>query len=223
MTETSSGSRVSISSLVVIPGIITLGVTILRLVGELQHWPSLLFSSSAGGGGAIVGIAWLAPIFGIIFALKLAGAGERPSSMGKAIGMVLAGLVVMVGGGALLGLSGFRNAAMAYGGFAVLAAAALIPLAGWPSLTKALLVYGYLARIPVAIVIFVAMQGNWGTHYDAPPPNFPDMGFGQKYFMLGVLPQLVLWITFTVISGSLFGTVAAAISGRGKVAAPATS
>ena len=32
---------VSITSLITIPVLITLGITILRLVGELQHWPTM--------------------------------------------------------------------------------------------------------------------------------------------------------------------------------------
>jgi hypothetical protein len=33
--------------------------------------------------------------------------------------------------------------------------------------------YGLAARIPVVVVMFLAMAGNWGTHYDyvgAPEP-----------------------------------------------------
>ena len=96
MAETKS---ISITSLITIPALITLGVTILRLVGELEHWPKPWFSAAAGGGGAIVGISWLPIIFGPYFALKLAGAGDRPSSVGKALGFAVLGLVVLVLGG----------------------------------------------------------------------------------------------------------------------------
>lgn len=58
--------------LILVPALISLGVTILRLVGELKNWSPLLFNPEAGGGGALVGIAWLVPIFGIYFGLKLA-------------------------------------------------------------------------------------------------------------------------------------------------------
>ncbi len=51
--------------LILVPAVITLAVTLLRLVGELQQWSSALFNRSAGGGGAIVGIVWLVPVFGI--------------------------------------------------------------------------------------------------------------------------------------------------------------
>ena len=101
MEETKS---LSITSLITIPALITLGITILRLVGELQHWPKPWFNPAAGGGGAIIGISWLPLIFGPYFAVKLAGAGDAPSSAGKAIGLAFAGLAVMVVGGFLVGV-----------------------------------------------------------------------------------------------------------------------
>ena len=63
--------------------------------------------------------------------------------------------------------------------FAVASLVALfIAMRGWPALGRVLVAYGLAARIPVIIVMLVAMLGNWGTHYDAAPPdpNFPEMG-----------------------------------------------
>jgi hypothetical protein len=57
MAETNPGERLSIPKLILVPGLITLVITVLRLVGELQHWSKLFFNPSAGGGGAIVGIS----------------------------------------------------------------------------------------------------------------------------------------------------------------------
>src|SRR4026207_1430996 len=95
MAETNSGSRVSIAHLILIPSVITLAVTILRLVGELNHWSDFWFSPKAGGGGSPIGISRLIPIFGIYFAVKLARAGEGPSSSGRAIGIAFLALVVL--------------------------------------------------------------------------------------------------------------------------------
>ena len=72
MNGTTSGPSVSIRKLIMIPAVITLVLTILRLIGELQHWPRPWFDSSPGGGGAIVGISWLPILFGPYFAWKLA-------------------------------------------------------------------------------------------------------------------------------------------------------
>jgi hypothetical protein len=55
MTDNST-SQISIPKLILVPSVITLAVTLLRLVGELQHWPSALFNRDAGGGGSIIGI-----------------------------------------------------------------------------------------------------------------------------------------------------------------------
>jgi hypothetical protein len=75
MAETTSGSHLSTTRLILVPALITLAVTGLRVIGELQHWSPRLFNPSAGGGGALVGIVWLPIIFGPYFALKLSGTG----------------------------------------------------------------------------------------------------------------------------------------------------
>jgi hypothetical protein len=215
----------SITGLITIPALITLGVTVLRLVGELEHWPKPWFSTAAGGGGAIIGISWLPIIFGPYFALKLTGAGDRPSSLGKAAGFSLLGLVVLVLGGVLAFSTVSHPSILTAVGFLVMLGAAFIPGIGWRSLGNTLLAYAFAARIPVLIVMFFAMRGNggqgWGTHYDAPPPNFPPQSFAAKFFNIGVLPQMTLWIGWTVVLGSLIGVILVAILGRGKQAAPA--
>jgi hypothetical protein len=80
--------------LVLVPAIITLAVTALRLVGELQQWSPALFNRAGGGGGALVGISWLPFVFGVYFALRLVRAGQGPASKGKAVGFAVLGLVV---------------------------------------------------------------------------------------------------------------------------------
>ncbi len=70
--------------LIKIPALITLAVTLLRLVGELLDWPSLFFNAEAGGGFAIVGIVWLAPIFGVCFPT-----GARNAAVGAGSGNFL--------------------------------------------------------------------------------------------------------------------------------------
>ena len=91
---------------------------------------------------------------------------------------------------------------------------------GWPALGRVLLAYGLAVRIPVAIVMLVAMLNNWGTHYEKGPPNFPEMSLLATYFFIGLVPQLTLWIGFTVAVGTLFGGIAIAVARR-RVPAPA--
>ncbi len=222
MEETKS---VSVTSLVTIPALITLGFTILRLVGELEHWPKPWFSAAPGGGGAIIGISWLPIIFGPYFALKLAGADDGPSSVGKAIGLAFAGLLVMVVGAVIAGVStAMHHPEFSLVGFLVMLVAAFIPGIAWRSLGNTLLAYAFAARIPVLIVMFLAMRGNdgqgWGTHYDAGPPNITFHSFASKFIFTGVFPQLGLWIGWTVVVGAIFGVITAAIARRGKQQAP---
>jgi hypothetical protein len=65
-----SGKRMSIARLIFVPSAITLAVTLLRLIGELQHWSPVLFNPAPGGGGAIMGITWLVLIFGVYSCLS---------------------------------------------------------------------------------------------------------------------------------------------------------
>jgi hypothetical protein len=216
---------ISIASLICVPALITLGITILRLVGELEHWPKPWFNAAAGGGGAIIGISWLPIIFGPYFALKLAGAGEGPSTMGKAIGFALLGLVVLVVGGVLTGVvEALHHPGLTVIGFLVMLVAAVIPGIGWRSLGNTLLAYAFAARIPVLIVMFFAMRGHgghgWGTHYDAIAPMFAQASFARKFVYEAILPQMTLWIGWTVVLGAILGIIVAAIVRRGKQAAP---
>ena len=205
-----------IKSLIMGPALVTLAVTLLRLVGELQNWSPRFFSREAGGAGAIVGIVWLAPIFGIYFAMKLARIAP-PAATGKAVGNALLGTVVGIGIafgiGSLLKTNQNLQFLVALVGMILGAAIAYL---GWPALGKTLLAYGLAARIPVIIVMLVAIMANWGTHYDVVPPNFPAMGTFAKWFMIGVIPQLFAWIPFTIISGALFGTAAVALTGKAR-------
>src|SRR2546426_440321 len=51
----------SIKKLILVPALITLAVTLLRLTGELMHWSKALFNPAAGGGGGLAGSGTGAP------------------------------------------------------------------------------------------------------------------------------------------------------------------
>lgn len=199
--------------LILVPSLITLAVTVVRLVGELQNWSHVLFNREAGGPGSIIGITWLAPIFGIYFALKLSKAGAGPERVGRAVLYGLLGVVAIVAISVLAYILrvGYYMQMVTF--CAVFAVAAAIQYSVWPGLFKALLAYGYAARIPVVILMLFAMRGTWGTHYDAIPPDSPAAMFSlwPEYFWLGFLPQMIAWVGFTIWSGSLFGSIATAI------------
>jgi hypothetical protein len=83
--------------------------------------------------------------------------------------------------------------------------------------------YALAARIPVALLMLVAMIGNWGTHYELGPPDLPPMGLFAKWVAIGLFPQLTFWIAFTIVVGTIFGSVAAMIGRRAQSAAPAVA
>jgi len=220
MAETASDRQPTVVQLILVPSVITLALTILRLIGELQHWSPVLFNREAGGLGSLIGITWLPPIFGIYFALKLSKHVAAPSRASRAILHGVVGLVIIVAGSALAFILkvGYYGQLVAF--CVVFAAAAAVQYPAWPRLFKTLLAYGYAARIPVAILMYFAMRGNWGTHYDAIEESAPAaMTLGQKYFWCAFLPQMIAWVGFTIWIGSLLGSIAAALARRRKTGA----
>jgi hypothetical protein len=186
-------SKVPVYRLVLIPAAITLAVTVLRVTGELLRWSPSLFNREAGGGGALVGIVWLIPLFGIYFALKLAAAGLGPASVRRTLGW--AGLAFVI------------NTALGFGSFAVVKSpvaqlgiftvtswlAIFVAMPGWPALWRVLLAYGFAARIPVLVVMFMAIFGGWDSHYAKPR--------GIRRLMSGPAPASVqAWKTPRAVS-----------------------
>ena len=215
MMADSDKGPISVKDMILVPAVITLAVTILRLTGELNGWSPLLFNSEAGGGGAIVGIAWLVPIFGVYFALRLARSGGAPASAGRvlayAAGGLAAAVAIMIGGSLLVG-EAYPVAML------VPAAAGIVGMSiacrGWCALGRILFYYALAARIPVILITLLAVLGDWGTHYDAVPPGFPEMSAMGKFFWSGVVPQLTVWVAYTMVVGALFGGIAVAVTSR---------
>jgi hypothetical protein len=211
-----------VGKLILVPAVITLAVTLLRLVGELRGWSPTLFNREAGGGGALVGIAWLVPVFGAWFGWRLARAGSGPTSIGRALGWTLLAFAVIPAAGFVGSRAGIPQQSLTMLAVFVVASIAAIAIGvqAWPALGRTLLGYGLAARIPVLLVMLAAMLGNWGTHYDvAPSADFPAMNTFAKWLTIGVAPQLTIWIWFTVVFGGLCGILAAAIARRRPAAA----
>jgi hypothetical protein len=209
--------------MILVPGIITAAVTLLRLVGELNHWSRTLFNPEAGGGMAIVGIWLLVPIFGIYFAMKLQHSGQAGSgwrAVGFAALAIAAFVVVAFAVPTVFGLDPSQPTIAGFGLFVLGAVIALaIAYYGAGALGRVLLAYGLAARIPVILVMLIAILGNWGTHYDVLPPGAPEMGVWTKWLFIGVVPQLTLWMAFTVAVGAIFGGLALVVAERRQTAA----
>jgi hypothetical protein len=201
--------------LIQIPALITLVITIVRLIGELQQWSPRFFSTAPGGGFAVIGIVWLVPIFGIYFAWKLASDEGGPESKGKALGLNILGILVVIGAGWLMGHK------WEYTGYIIMLLSWILFGMAWGSLTGKLLAYGYAARIPVVIVMVIAILKNWKTHYSAFPPGYLLMDtFAGKLWHGTILPQFIFWITFTVAIGGLFGIITSFFAKKRSSLAP---
>jgi len=218
MTAVPAGSpdRPSTLRLVAIPALVSLAVTLLRLAGERGHWSAQWFSHDTTGifptaTNWLVGITWLAFPFGIYFAVWLIRAGAPPHSPSRAFLWAISGVAV-----ALLGLLiviprvplSFPEILLAVWTVMFIAAAAQRRV--WPELFQTLFVYGLAARIPVVVVMFFAMRGAWGTHYDYVGVNFPvPLTLTERFLWLAFFPQLVFWVGFTILLGSLSGSLTA--------------
>lgn len=201
----------SIPRLVLVPAIVTLGVTLLRLTGELRGWPSPWFDKTNG----FVGITWfLPPIFGFYFAWELGHEGQRIDRVGRAFLLALLGVVL----NRLVEATVFEYADISiYSMLVILWTVAVISAylqyLAWPALFKTLIFYGLGARIPVVVIMFFALRGHWGTHYDHPSGPF-RLNFWPTFLLFGFFEELIYWVSFTVTIGSLAGSAAAAVAKR---------
>jgi len=214
MTTTKS----NIARLIAVPFLISLWVTVLRLIGELRGWSESLFYRPSGGivpttTNWIIGITWLAIPFGAYFAYRLFKEENVDINPGKVIGLAISGLCLFyVGVSFVFRLVPLNFPEILLFVWSVAAIAGFIQVFGWRSLFKTLLLYGLASRAVVAIVMFLAMRGNWGTHYDYIdiPPEL-KANLWSEYFWLAFFPQLTFWVGFTIVVGSLSGGVTLAI------------
>ncbi len=212
-----NSSSVPVKDWIMVPALITLLVTILRLVGELMEWSSALFGRTAGGGGALIGIVWLVPVFGIFFGWKLVKGDYPVPGVGKVIGLYLLILLLAIGvmfAASWLAPDTFQPASVATLVLVAIICAAAVYLAQkpWPELGSLLFKYALAARIPVVIIMLIAIYGDWGTHYDVvPDPSFPAYGPFMKWVIIGLVPQLTVWVAFTMLFGGIFAAATAAL------------
>lgn len=141
---------------VALPALLTLGITLARVFGELGSLPDWLVNRSAGGGGALIGISWLPPLLGWWFMREIAGKSERPKR----------------------------------------------------ELAKTLIAYGFLARLPVFALTWIAEVRGWqGTHltkYGPDPADYPATLVGR--LGTAAAAQLGFWVfAWTLGSGMLVG------------------
>lgn len=203
--------------LIAVPAFVAVGVTALRAFGEVHHWPEPLVNSAVCG-KALLGVAWLVPILGVYFALRLSLTAAAPRLLGRVAIFAIASLLLKLGGTFVMETPGVRYSARISLNFAVTALALGLQAVAWPRLFKALLAYGYASRIPIAVVGFLALRGHWGTHYDALDPGFPQIGLWPTYARVNLVPNIFFMEAYAVVVGGLLGIIAIAVVRRWKTA-----
>src|SRR5690606_39725829 len=96
---------------------------------------------------------------------------------------------------------------------AVMLLGAIPAFYAWPRLALTLLVYAFLARIPVIIITWLCLEYGWNTHYTAAPPNIL-VGEGMDRFIFLSIPQVTMWPVVTILFGGVLGCLGAAVADR---------
>jgi len=206
MSESQKGGLLK---LVLVAGILTLAVNLLRVYGELHGWDPVYFNTEAGGHGAVVGIAWLVPIFGFLFGRSLAKAGKAPGRTLTALVIHLLGFVLAMG----VAFGAFKLITDVDQRFLVLWITcwvfALFGLFAWPAAFFVNLLYGVLARGPVVVLTHLAFTNNWDTHMVKLGPGVTAPDDAQREFWL-MMAQATAWMGFTILVGGFFAVLGAA-------------
>jgi hypothetical protein len=136
---------------------------------------------------------------------------------------MLLAVALVPGSGLVATLAGLRSSDMRLLIVFAVASVAGVVVAwrAWPGLGRVLFAYAVAARVPVALVMLIAIFGDWGTHYDVPPPGLPPMGPFAKWLYIGLLPQATVWFWFTMAFAGLFGLIAGALAARRPATAAA--
>lgn len=223
----SSTPAPSLSSLVIWPAVITFAVSLVRFIGEIAGWNPTFFGTGAGGDASIVGITWLVAVFGLWFGLKLrrTNKGTRNLALSAVVYLVAIGLALGIGailqGQDLLVFPSEESPDVEPKGLELIGVistgAVIVGMFAWFRLSLTLLVYGLLARVPVILITLIAIAFDLETHYTALPAGVGPLE-GMDLVMATCMPQLMLWVPFTVLAGGLFGCLGALLSGKGRVA-----
>jgi hypothetical protein len=203
-----SNSPASLPRAVGIAAAVTLAVTLVRLLGEMQQWAPRVFDVRPGGGLSPFGITWLVLPFGFWFGRRLALVGQRPRSTAAACVWLLLGIALGVAGfvGAFVVTLDWRMRSLLANTAAVLAG--LLAFRAWPRAYVVLAAYGALARLPVIVVQYVSIECGWLNHFAKGPPGSDPQ---HALLLLLTAAQCLLWpLGWTTLVGGLAAVLGAA-------------
>lgn len=198
--------------LILWPAVITLLIIALRLAGEVNGWIHV----DAGGSFALLGITWCVFLFGGWFGRRLSNHGYLPRMQRAWVWMLVLALVLV--GGVMwsfakidpkdasdAGYAALREQGMIAGWIALAAMVATFVV--WRRLAWTLFCYGLVARLGVLAATWLAKTQGWETHHvkfgpaSILRPTVGETVGGAAY------PQLLFWVPFTVVMGTLTGSL----------------
>lgn len=195
--------------LILWPSLLTLGISVARLVAEVQGW----LTSASGGRLLPLGITWCVFVFGAWFGWRLSRAGAGPR-LRKPWAFALVALLAAIGTAAFLfrplvaadqseaTFERVRHAVLVIA--AVAASGALLMFVVWPRLAWTLLLYALPARGTVVALTWLAKHQGWDTHYTkfGPPGIERDMAGTIES---ACFAQFGFWVPFTILGGVFAG------------------
>lgn len=196
-------------SLILWPSVITLLVSVGRLVGEANDWAP----TKAGGSGFWFGITWLGFLLGIWFAFRLRGEGSSPRVRLPWLWTLLS-LLPLVAAAAWrmpitaeleqneAGLDALRTTAITFACAASIAAA--VNFFVWRRLAWTLFAYAIPARLTVIVLTWIAKHFDIPSHYT----KFGPKGFVRDMegtVVSATIMQLGFWAPITIVFGTLLG------------------
>ena len=213
--------------LILVPAVLTLIVSVLRVWLEVQG----VIGSRSGGGLAWLGISWLPFLFGGWFGLRLRRSGSRPLLPWAPLFalVALAAIVVTIGmqfgavdrsdqsEAAYAALRGRVNIIVLVG-----TCAAAFCFLVWPKLATTMLLYAIPARVTVLAITWLARQQGWDTHYTKFGPAGIERDMGETVYAATVA-QMGFWVGYTVVAGTLVGSITALTCGEKPVAGRAAA
>lgn len=204
-----SDGKQSTFRLILWPSVLTLAVSVARLVGELQGW----VGNQSGGQGALLGITWLIFVFGAWFGFRLSRGGSGPLLKPAWLWSLLPVLAIV--GTFTWRLYGVdmkdtSAAAQAYLtetlqiACLVAAGGAVLTFAVWARLGWTLLLYGVFARATVMAITWLAKDRGWNTHYTKLGPTGIEKDMAETMASTA-MAQFGLWVPFTIVAGGFVG------------------